>query len=59
MEIKRDLYLNQLVNARQNGFIKVVTGIHQITLKNYHIYYFMVMVFGGFRNNTYFCINKK
>ena len=26
MEIKRDIYLNQLVNARQNGFIKVVTG---------------------------------
>ena len=26
MEIKRDSYLNQLVNARQNGFIKVVTG---------------------------------
>ena len=26
MEIKRDIYLNQQVNARQNGFIKVVTG---------------------------------
>ena len=26
MQIKRDIYLNQLVNARQNGFIKVVTG---------------------------------
>ena len=26
MEIKRDIYLSQLVNARQNGFIKVVTG---------------------------------
>ncbi len=26
MEIKRDTYLNQLVNARQNGFIKVITG---------------------------------
>lgn len=26
MEIKRDIYLNQLINARQNGFIKVVTG---------------------------------
>ena len=29
MEIKRDSYLNQLVNARQNGFIKVVTGPHR------------------------------
>ena len=26
MEIKRDFYLNQLINARQNGFIKVITG---------------------------------
>lgn len=26
MEIKRDIYLTQLINARQNGFIKVVTG---------------------------------
>ena len=26
MEIKRDVYLKQLINARQNGFIKVVTG---------------------------------
>lgn len=26
MEIKRDTYLTQLVNARQNGFVKVVTG---------------------------------
>ena len=26
MEIKRDIYLNQLFNTRQNGFIKVVTG---------------------------------
>lgn len=26
MEIERDVYLKQLINARQNGFIKVVTG---------------------------------
>ena len=26
MEIRRDVYLNQLIDARQNGFIKVVTG---------------------------------
>ena len=26
MEIKRDTYITQLVNARQNGFVKVVTG---------------------------------
>ena len=26
MEIKRDLYLQQLIDARKNGFIKVVTG---------------------------------
>ena len=27
MEIKRDRYLKQLIESRQNGFIKVVTGI--------------------------------
>jgi predicted AAA+ superfamily ATPase len=26
MEIKRDVYLHKLINARQNGFIKVITG---------------------------------
>ena len=26
MEIKRDTYLTQLMNARQNGFVKVITG---------------------------------
>lgn len=29
MEIKRDRYLRQLVESRQNGFIKVVTGIRR------------------------------
>ncbi len=29
MEIKRDRYLHQLVDSRQNGFIKVVTGIRR------------------------------
>lgn len=29
MEIKRDLYLTRLVNSRQNGLIKVVTGIRR------------------------------
>ena len=29
MEIKRDKYLQQLVKSRQNGFIKVVTGIRR------------------------------
>ena len=33
MEIKRDSYLNQLVNAQQNGFIKVVTGPRSIGAK--------------------------
>lgn len=28
-EIKRDRYLKQLIESRQNGFIKVVTGIHR------------------------------
>lgn len=29
MEVKRDRYLQQLVESRQNGFIKVVTGIRR------------------------------
>ena len=29
MEIKRDRYLRQLIDSRQNGFIKVVTGIRR------------------------------
>ncbi len=29
MEIKRDLYLNQLINRRHNGLIKVITGIRR------------------------------
>ena len=29
MEIKRDRYLKQLIESRQNGFIKVVTGIRR------------------------------
>ena len=29
MEIKRDRYLQQLIESRQNDFIKVVTGIRR------------------------------
>lgn len=29
MEIKRDRYLQQLIESRQNGFIKVITGIRR------------------------------
>ena len=29
MEIKRDIYLNKLINKKHNGFIKVVTGIRR------------------------------
>lgn len=29
MEIKRDSYLQQLIESRQNGFIKVITGIRR------------------------------
>ena len=29
MEIKRDRYLNQLIVRKQNGFIKVITGIRR------------------------------
>ena len=29
MEIKRELYLNQLISRKGNGFIKVITGIRR------------------------------
>lgn len=28
-EIKRDVYLNKLINRRENGFIKIITGIRR------------------------------
>lgn len=29
MEAKRDLYLNKLIVRKQNGFIKVITGVRR------------------------------
>ena len=29
MEIKRDFYLNKLINRKHNGLIKVITGIRR------------------------------
>ena len=29
MEIKRDLYLQKLLNSRNNGMIKVITGMRR------------------------------
>ena len=29
MEIKRDLYLNQLIARKRNGLIKVITGVRR------------------------------
>lgn len=29
MEINRDIYLNRLIMRKQNGFIKVITGIRR------------------------------
>ena len=29
MEIKRDVYLNRLINKKNNGLIKVITGIRR------------------------------
>ncbi len=29
MEIKRDFYLNQLVQRKHNGMVKVITGIRR------------------------------
>ena len=29
MEIKRDFYLNELINRMDNGLIKIITGIRR------------------------------
>lgn len=29
MEIRRDFYLDKLINRKSNGLIKVITGIHR------------------------------
>ena len=29
MEIKRDIYLNRLIDRKNNGFIKIITGIRR------------------------------
>ena len=45
MEIKRDRYLKQLIASRQNGFIKVVTGIRRCGksyLLNVLFYHYLV-----------------
>ena len=44
-EIKRDRYLKQLIESRQNGFIKVVTGIRRCGksyLLNVLFYHYLV-----------------
>ena len=35
MEIKRDLYLNKLINRKHNGLIKVITGIRRCGIPLY------------------------
>ena len=37
MEIKRDKYLNDLINRMHNGMIKVVTGIRRCGAKKCEI----------------------
>ena len=29
MEIKRDLYLNRIIESRHNGLIKIITGVRR------------------------------
>jgi len=32
MEIKRNMYLNKLIEKKENGYIKIITGIRRIML---------------------------
>ena len=43
MEIKRDLYLNKLINRKHNGLIKVITGIRR-SRKSYLLF----TIFGNY-----------
>ena len=49
MEIKRDLYLNQLIERKDNGMIKVITGIRRCG-KSYLL--FTILIFITFSANV-------
>ena len=43
MEAKRDLYLNKLIVRKQNGFIKVITGVRRCgkSYLTFAMYYYL------------------
>lgn len=50
MVIKRDLYLNKLISKKENGLIKVITGIRRcgksfLLFELYHSYLNSIRVF--------------
>ena len=53
MEIKRNRYLERLINRRNNGMIKVVTGIRRCgkTYLLFHLFYDYLVQFGVPENN--------
>ena len=53
MEIKRDAYLQQLIERKDNGMIKVITGIrrcgkfyNELLIRGYHVDVGVVEIFG-------------
>ena len=51
MEIKRDSYLNALINRMHNGMIKVVTGVRR-SGKSYLIFFAIICWRRGCRRRT-------
>ena len=60
MEIKRDRYLKQLIESRQNGFIKVVTGIRRCG-KSYllNVLFYHYLLDNGWQMTTLFALILK
>ena len=49
MIIRRDLYLNQLINTKNNGIVKVITGIRRLDKSFYYsIYFIWIFNISGF-----------
>ncbi len=56
-QIKRDLYLNRLIERRENGMIKVITGIRRCG-KSYLLFklYYQYLVESGVESSRIICI---
>ena len=49
MVIRRDFYLEKLIQRKGNGLIKVITGIRSLLLLSYSFY----PIYSGMKSGTY------